>query len=362
VHAPRDVTRDLYLEWRSPRVGQRNPDCMTNPVWSWLARAGDVSAYQANRQFEGPSSLAAGPAWCCARFGQSRTELADGRVVRIAGEHEDYYDPDFFIYNDVIVEAPDGAIAIYGYPHDVFAPTDFHSATVVGDDLFVIGNLGYADRRRIGATPVARLDLRTLAMSPVPAAGASPGWIHRHAATLSADGRAIAVTGGSVEVDVSGARHLVDNPDDWSLDVATLSWTRHTDRRWQQWELRRADGSANELWRREMAYRFGGKGAHDPWLFEKLGDPEAVLANRPLYEARYSPPVAHERLPDDEETPAVLRRVVENVVVRYVEEMHAVRVVVEGALAQPLVDTIVDDACSKLAALEGGPYAKTRAA
>jgi hypothetical protein len=38
-----------------------------------------------------------GPAWCAARFRQSRTTLADGRVIRIAGEHEDYYDADFFI-------------------------------------------------------------------------------------------------------------------------------------------------------------------------------------------------------------------------------------------------------------------------
>ena len=38
----------------------------------------------------------------CSRFfrlGGTRTELSDGRVIWIGGEHEDGYDPDFCIYN-----------------------------------------------------------------------------------------------------------------------------------------------------------------------------------------------------------------------------------------------------------------------
>jgi len=57
--------------------------------------------------------------------------LPDGREVLIAGEHEDYYDPDFFIYNDVVVRAPDGKFAIYGYSKEAFPPTDFHTATLL---------------------------------------------------------------------------------------------------------------------------------------------------------------------------------------------------------------------------------------
>jgi hypothetical protein len=360
VNPPPEITRELYLEWRTPRVGTSNPELMTNPVWSWLARETELSGYQANQAFDGPSSFGGRPAWCCARFGQSRTELGDGRVVRIAGEHEDYYDPDFYIYNDVIVDAPDGSVALYGYPHEVFEPTDFHSATPVGDELFVIGSLGYAGKRRAGETPIVRLDTRTFAIRPVAAEGTPPGWIHKHDATLSADGSAIVVSGGLLD-----AEHgLIDSPDDWSLALASLRWTRLTDRRWQQWELAHADGKRNELWKRDMAYRYGSAGGEirDGWFFEGLGDPAAVLANRPLHESRYSPPVAHEQLPGDDETPLVLRRVFEGVVVRYIEESHAVRVIVEGPLAPALVDTILDDACTKLAALEGCAYAKQRVA
>ena len=78
---------------------------MNNPVWEWLVRC-RVSAYWANEEFNGPSSFEAGPCWCFRRFGQSKTELPDGRVVLIGGEHEDSYDPDFYIYNDVVVRGP----------------------------------------------------------------------------------------------------------------------------------------------------------------------------------------------------------------------------------------------------------------
>ena len=335
---------------------------MTNAVWSWLARASGLSAYQANQHFEGPTSLGVGPAWCNMRFGQSRTELGDGRVVRIAGEHEDYYDPDFFIYNDVLVEDAAGNVEVYGYPYDVFEPTDAHTATLVGDDVFVIGNLSYPGRRRPGSTPVVRLDTRTFAIHAVPTEGAPPGWISGHTAALSVDGRSIVVCGGKLSsVDAGGREDLVHSADDWSLDLETRRWTRLTDRQWEQWELRRSDGRGNDLFRLDMAYRYGGSnGKLDALAFEGLGDPEAVLANRPLHEARYAPPLPHERLPDDDTVPLVIRRRVAGVVVRYVEDSHAVEIVIEGKLETYVVGVIVDDACAKLGVLEGVAYTKHR--
>jgi hypothetical protein len=59
------------------------------------------------------------------------------------GEHEDHYDPDFFIHNDVVVRTPDGEVAIYGYPTEVFLPTDFHTATLLPASIVLIGSLGY---------------------------------------------------------------------------------------------------------------------------------------------------------------------------------------------------------------------------
>src|SRR5256885_12843446 len=116
------VTPELFREWRSPRFGQSNPERMNNPIWEWLIRSG-FDAYSATERFNGPSALGAGPGWCFNRFGQSSTQLSDGRTVLIAGEHEDHYDPDFYIYNDVVILHPDRRMDIFGYPRKAFRPT-----------------------------------------------------------------------------------------------------------------------------------------------------------------------------------------------------------------------------------------------
>lgn len=91
------------------------------------------------------------------RMGQSETILPDGRHVFIGGEFEDYYDPDFFIYNDVFVVDPSNAsdasdphanVVIYGYPHDAFPPTDFHKAFLVNNHIWIIGSMGYMSSRK----------------------------------------------------------------------------------------------------------------------------------------------------------------------------------------------------------------------
>ena len=153
-----DVTPELFRVWRSPRLGAQNPERLTNPVWDWLVRS-RISAYASSQHFGIGGSE---PGWSFARFGQSTTTLDDGRVVYIAGEHEDHYDPDFHIYNDVVIRHPDDRIEIFGYPRDAFPPTDFHSATVAGNKIILIGNLGYPNDRRPGTTQVVSIDLATL--------------------------------------------------------------------------------------------------------------------------------------------------------------------------------------------------------
>jgi hypothetical protein len=145
----------------------------------------------------------------------------------------------------VIVE-PGGAVTICGYPREAFPPTDFHSATLVGDAIVIIGNLSYVGNRQPGLTQVCRLVLATLAIEPVQTVGEMPGWIHRHAATLTDDGTTIVVRGG--QVDVGRDRAFVENIDEWALDLASLSWTRRTALDWQHFTLVRADGRMNCLW------------------------------------------------------------------------------------------------------------------
>ena len=115
-------------------------------------------------------------------------------------------------------------IAILGYPNADFPPTDFHSATPVGDSILIIGRQGYADKRLAGTTPVYKLNLHSMRMSAVETHGEPPGWIYRHSATLSDEGPLIRVSGG--ERWTSGDQPMSTNIDSWSLNTATGEWRR----------------------------------------------------------------------------------------------------------------------------------------
>ena len=218
------VNREDFERARSRRFGRANPERMDEPFWEGMIRSG-ASAYDARVAFKADGLPEAAPTWSAMRFGQSTTPLPDGRVVQIAGEHEDHYDPDFCIYNDVFVHSPDGAITIFGYPKNVFPPTDFHTATLVNGAIYVIGALGYYGERRPGHTPVYRLDLETFRMDEVRTWGDVPGWIHEHVAVLTSPAE-IRVSGGRVAVEIAGREEHQDNPDTFILNTRTNVWRR----------------------------------------------------------------------------------------------------------------------------------------
>jgi ankyrin repeat protein len=236
-HALDGVTREEYLAHRYPRAGTANPEEMSDPFRLAMIRSG-FNAYWARKTFDDPAVLVCGPVesrpspvWCFDRFGQSTTILPDGRIVLIAGEHEDYYDPDFCIYNDVSVFDPDGGIRVYGYPYGVFPPTDFHSATLVGDWIYLIGSLGYMGVRQ-GPIPVWRLSTLDFRMEPLLTTGDRPGRIFKHRATLI-DRTKIRIHGGKLisfkkrgflkkdPEEVHGP-----NPDTFELDLRSMAWTK----------------------------------------------------------------------------------------------------------------------------------------
>jgi hypothetical protein len=217
-----DIPHEAFLRARTPRLGVRNPEPIDEPFWTAMIRAG-VSGYAATVEFGGPSSFLGTPVWSAARFGQSLTLLPDGRIIQIAGEHEDSYDPDFYIYNDVFVHDPDGTIRIYGYPSSTFPPTDFHSATLIGSQIYVIGSLGYGEQPRYDTTPVYRLDTDTLAFERLDCTGAAPGWIYDHRARLIS-AHEIQLTGGTLIRPGSDREERVGNTGVFVLDTKTQEW------------------------------------------------------------------------------------------------------------------------------------------
>jgi hypothetical protein len=219
------VSPEEFARARTRRFGRANPERFDEPFWEAMVRCG-VSAYEGASTFDAASPHRVSPVWSAMRFGQSITLLPDGRIVQVAGEHEDYYDSDFCIYNDVFVHGPDGSIALYGYPEDLFPPTDFHTATLMDDRIYLIGSLGYAGRRAHGTTPVFRLDPETLRIERLGTTGEAPGWIYGHRARDVTDTR-ILVTGGTVVTPKPDGDELhAANPHAFVLDVTRLVWTR----------------------------------------------------------------------------------------------------------------------------------------
>jgi ankyrin repeat protein len=217
------ASAEEFRRARTRRFGNSNPERFEEPFWESMIVSG-ISAHAAASYFSEASDRRA-PVWCAERFGQSITFLADGRIVQIAGEHEDSYDADFCIYNDVFVHHPDGSIAIYGYPESDFPPTDFHTATLAGGFIYLVGSLGYQGKRRFGETPVQRLDVRTFRIETLRATGDAPGWLYGHRARFIGP-HEILVSGGTLASLQDDDETRADNADTFVLDLERLVWRR----------------------------------------------------------------------------------------------------------------------------------------
>ncbi|MCE9530818.1 MAG: hypothetical protein K8T89_06810 [Planctomycetes bacterium] len=269
------ITREMFDDQRTPRFGTANPERLCLPFWEWMVRGGEnpfkegrepddahyltlreayvhewpYHPWRAREIFGIKTYDGNSPIWTFDRFGSSRTVLSDGRAICVGGEHEDFYQPDFYIYNDVVVLGDGGSVEVYGYPRATFPPTDFHTASLFGDYLFIVGCLGYKESRRPGLTPVYALNLITYEITEVPTSGESPGWLYEHEAEVQLGGT-IAVTGGYFFEIHDGEQVRLRNLEDYSLDTRTRVWQRLTERNWPQF-LIRCDARA--------AHQAGGK-------------------------------------------------------------------------------------------------------
>lgn len=323
-----------FHEQRHRRFGRSNPERMRLELWEWIVRE-NLDPVELRKHYGLDAYPDDGPDWCPGDLGQPRIALPDGRILRVAGEHEDDYDPDFCIYNHVIVQTPDDGIEIYGYPREVFPPTDFHTATLVGGRLILIGNMGYPEDRRPGTTPVFSLDLQTYRIDPVSTHGEAPGWISSHSATLDPQDSAITISGGKVWVDPEPQgmlKRLADrlrrvpqsqgvlkrSIDEFRLDLTTGLWQRLTDRSdWREFEI--------ELPPRVIV-------PFEKILFSNL--------DRTLLPSRMQ--LTQIPLPEDDQ---VLSRrfLIEGVAVQTSWELDSVRVLVEGSLSRQTLAQLLEN-------------------
>jgi ankyrin repeat protein len=340
-----------YVAGKNRRFGIRNPEQMDSPFWLAMVRSG-ATGWRASDKFADSSASERLPVWCYQRFGRSTTILNDGRIIEIAGEHEDYYDPDFCIYNDVAEFNADGSIRIFGYPQSVFRPTDFHTATLIDDFILVIGCLGYPEDRQFGRTPVYRLNVTSFEIQGVETSGDQPGWIHRHKTKLDEQKRVI-VSGGQIERSLSTPPE--ENIDEWALDLTTWTWTRNTDRRWPQWAFARADRKQNYLWEIRQALWTRNANWKEDFkedmrrLSEFLGHEPDIDAIGSIYHVDGLTTNGSSKKAEDK----ILKVHVDGVVIRMKEDSWLIHVIVEGELPEVKLKAFQEGVLINLARLEG---------
>ena len=311
------ITSTAYLATGKRRFGTTNPEQMRNPIWEWMVRTGHNPFFARQSLGLGSNYRCPGdPEWCFDRMGAARVEMPDGRIITIAGEHEDFYDPDFCIYNDVVVQQGD-AVEIYAYPRSTFPPTDFHTATLVGNSIYIVGSLGYHDERGGAMTPVFRLDTNDYRIEPVETTGASPGWIHKHRACYLEETGVIEITGGERVLGPGDDERFRDNFDTYQLKVDAGTWQRVTDNSdWRQFSLEYADDERT----------IGDLGWYTGEVLKQLGWPCE------LYE-------------DDEDEEELSDRahviVIDGIRVRCADRYGEIRVTIQGELEQAKVDELL---------------------
>ena len=324
------VTKELFKKWRSPRFGEHNAEKINSTVWQWLAKS-KLSGYASTQTMGGPNPYEAGPTWSFDRFGQSKTELPDGRTVFIAGEHEDHYDPDFHIYNDVAILNKGGDFEFYCYPESTFEPTDFHTATLVEDKIIIIGSLGYPEKRIKNHTPVYILNTENMEISKVNTSGNQPGWIHDHTAILNTN-NTVTIEKGLVYLDEENS--LRENHDSWILNLETWEWERLTDKQWITLEFIREDKFRNHLWelRHTLWYqKVNWKNDYEKHINEfktQLGHiPDLSIIN-----TLYSFDFEHTPAKEIEEESNAFTIVVDKIRLRFYEDSFFLRCTIEGDL------------------------------
>jgi hypothetical protein len=338
------ITREQFDQQRRPRFGNANPERMEVPFWEWMIRADDplpekgkgilgeyglmmregvlksgYGPWRARDYFNIPLNREEGPIWTFERDGPTRTELPDGRIICIGGEHEDSYDPDFYIYNDVIVFDPDDQIEIYGYPKEIFPPTDFHTATLFGNRIILIGCLGYHPDRISSFTPVYILDLETYRIDKRETSGQIPGWIYQHYAELDPDRQIIRLSGGTVFEDRDGEKLYRPNFEDFELDLQTWKWTQITQRNWQLFTIRQEDGK---------------------WFDHEIRlEIEALLPNNEDVTL----------LPSEDWRTTRLE--IQGVAIIITNEFHEIQIVIEGQLPEQITFPFIEEMRSKAEAI-----------
>lgn len=361
-----DEILQAFVDYQHPKLNlSHNPTNLTNPYWQWVIQHQlnpydilDVipninPALAEKRNFgEYSPTDTLPPLWSFQRMGQSCTLLPDGRAVLIGGEFDDFYDPNFCIFNDVVVKHPDGKIEIFGYPSHIFPPTDFHTATLIGDEIFIIGSMGYFDQRCYEQTPIFKLNIHTFKIERVESRN-HIGWINEHTATAK-DGQIIIQNGRVFDNDHSPMR---ENINTWAFNPKTLIFKNISQLKWQGFWVHRKDldylviDDLKSFITNQQIFPDKDNSEMLAHLTEKIGkQPDFALL-----EQLFCPPLAHEVATDDNDIFNTVTIWIDDIKVRYVIDYQYIQVYVEGLLSDEKLELLQVNLCHKLSKLENSP-------
>lgn len=223
---PLKICKRELLEEGEVKEGKSNPEIAQSNFYSEMILT-NACPFKVNKQipneiFE-PSNEKGKKhklLWTNDRLGQLTLELNDGRVLAIGGEHEDFYDPHFCIFNDIIVHEANGDKKVLLYPYDVFPPTDFHTGTLIDDKVYIIGRMGY-DIPEDGSKPVYIIDINTYEIQELKIKNTIDGCVNSHKAERVENG--IIISGGRV-LRLKG--EMESFTEKYLLDLNQLMWVK----------------------------------------------------------------------------------------------------------------------------------------
>jgi hypothetical protein len=151
---------------------------------------------------------------------------------------------------------------------------------------------------------------------------------------------------------------LRENIDDWKLNLDDWSWERLTSRNWQLFAIRRKDKKPIYLWDIRHALWNLEMNMEDSYKTD-MERVESWLGFRPdvkLIRNLYDFDIEHDDLHIAEDTYNLFWIYIDDVRVRFKEEMHSLQVVVEGGLAPHKVRLIKEQLIARLSTLEDSPF------
>ena len=224
-----------------------------NEVFHWLIKSNIIWVHELQEYLHNQKFDLKEPFWVAAhnRLGSSHVSIFNKYidVIDIGGntaahdwkwyDYNDYYNPDFKIYNDVCIKA-DGLkkIELWSYPEEQFPPVYNHD-TVYDKNMnlvYITGGLGLGERQRKNITEIYQLNLETKDIEHVDTLGESPPCLHNHH-TKMWNYDLIEMRDGNILKNGKAIKNLYV----WYFNLKTKTWLKQKQEIYQHWLITSSD-------------------------------------------------------------------------------------------------------------------------